>query len=62
MKTGEVLALKAEDVAALLQVPVGTVKYLHRVGQLRGAKVGRYLRWLPETVESYRRKLAAESN
>jgi hypothetical protein len=41
----EPLLLTAEDVGRLLQVEAATVHNLHRLGRLRGVRVGRELRW-----------------
>ena len=43
----------ADQVAALLNVEAGTIKYLHRTQQLPGVLVGKHLRWKPETVQKY---------
>ncbi len=45
--------LTAEDVSEMLQVDVGTVKYLHRVGVLRAVRIGKHNRWRLEDVEQY---------
>ena len=49
----EPLVLTCEQVAELLQVPKDTIKNLYRVGQLRGVKVGKHLRYLRSHVVEY---------
>lgn len=45
--------LTAGDVAAVLRVDRRTVYRLHHAGQLRGARIGRSLRWSPAAVSDY---------
>lgn len=47
------LLLNREQVAALLGVSEATVETLHRTGRLKGAQVGKELRWQPAWVQKY---------
>ena len=47
------LLLTSEQVGQLLNVSEDCVLNLHRCGQLRGVKVGRYRRWRPEDVRRF---------
>ena len=47
------LAWTAEQTANVLSVTSDVIKNLHRVGQLRGVKIGRSLRWRPEDVRKF---------
>lgn len=52
--------LTKSDVAAVLNSEPGTVYYLHRVGELRGHRVGKQLRWFPRDVDAYLERLSQE--
>ncbi len=45
--------LTAPEVGYLLGCDEAAVKYLHRLRQLPGVKVGKTLRWKPEAVQRY---------
>ena len=47
------LVLTAEQVAELLQVPIETIKNLHRTRQLAGVLVGKHLRFKLVSVEQF---------
>lgn len=49
----EPLVLTDQQVAALLSVPCGSVRYMHRVGVLRGVKIGGHLRWRRQDVRDF---------
>ncbi len=57
----EPLLWNAGQTAAALSVSPETVKNLHRVGELRGVKCGKHLRWAPQDVIEYVGRLR-ESN
>ena len=57
----ELLLWTAEQTAAALSVSPETIKNLHRVGELRGIKCGKHLRWAPQDVIEYVGRLR-ESN
>ena len=50
--------LTRAQVATLLQVPEDTIENLHRTAQLPGFKVGKHLRWWPESVRKFAETLA----
>ena len=47
------LLLTREEVSQLLAVPADTIANLHRVRLLSGVKVGKHLRWTPESVRQF---------
>lgn len=49
----EPLVLTDQQVAVLLSVPPGSIRYMHRVGVLRGVKIGGHLRWRRQDVLAY---------
>lgn len=51
--TVEPLLLTQADVARLLNLTVWQVYGLHRMGRLRGKKIGRVLRWRRADVERF---------
>lgn len=57
---GGPLLLSAEQVAELLSVPVGTVRYAHRVGRLRAVRCGRFNRFTRQAVADFVSKLGAD--
>ncbi|GMU22981.1 MAG: hypothetical protein AMXMBFR13_30650 [Phycisphaerae bacterium] len=52
------LVLTRDQVAAALQVSAETIEGLHRMGRLRGVRIGRHLRWRPGDVTAYVERLA----
>ena len=54
--TSELFWTKAET-ARVLRVRVSTVEDLHRTNVLRGVKIGKHLRWLPEVVAEFKDRL-----
>jgi len=55
------LLLSDAQAAELLNVPAGTVRYLHRMHQLRGIVVGHHLRFAPEAVHAYVQRVIGEA-
>ncbi len=56
------LLLTKTEVAALLTVPERSVQWLHRVGQLRGVKIARKLRWTRASIDRYLQTLESEAS
>ncbi len=56
----EPLLLDIDAVAGILTVPTQTVDSLRRSHQLPAVKVGAKVRWLPETVREYVKRLEVE--
>ena len=54
------LLLDRDQTAELLGVGPKTIEYLHRMGQLRGVKVGKGLRWRPADAEAFVKSLEPE--
>jgi len=54
------LVLRRDEVAALLQVSENTVANLHRLRQLEGVKIGKYLRWRPDDVRAFVERLGKD--
>ena len=53
----ERLLLTREETARVLSIAPESVTYLHRVKSLPAVRVGRQLRWKPETVREYVKSL-----
>lgn len=51
--------LDADDVGRLLSVPTSTVRALHEGRQLRGVRIGKYVRWKVATVREFVEALEA---
>ena len=62
-RTAELLSrvlLDREQRAEVLGVEPVTVSYLHRIGVLRGVRVGRRLHWRPADIRQYVESLEIE--
>lgn len=47
------LILTVKETAEMLRVPTDTITNLHRVGKLRGRKIGKHLRWRRTDVVAF---------
>lgn len=56
------LLLTRDEVSQLLAVPESTIGNLHRYGTLPGRRVGKYLRWHPDVVAAYVKRLEEETS
>ena len=55
------IVLTRDQVAKVLSIRPESVDHLHRVGALKGIKIGKMLRWRPDDLRRYVRDADAEA-